>query len=194
MKKLNPSTRKGFTLIEVILVLVLVLVVSSISLPYFAGSLRGSKLRTAAQTISRMAKYGRNMAIMREETLTMVLNNETMEVYLGGETIQTNSAADGELDQDVLKRLGYTDDGGGGSDSIDVEKEVHRFLPDDLTVRTFEKDWELDEKTYENLYLIRYYPNGQCDWFELELEDKRGMIVKLKNDPISGKVTSEFVQ
>ena len=68
--------RAGFTLLEVVMAMILLAIISSISIPYFAGSFRGIKLRSAARTIERMSRYGRNMAIMREETLTMVLNNK----------------------------------------------------------------------------------------------------------------------
>ncbi len=179
---------------EVILVLVLVVVISGISLPYFAGSFRGTQLRTASRTITRMAKYARSMAIMREETLMVVLNHETMEVFLGGTPSVSTNTADGELDQDVLKRLGYVDGENEDDSTGGIEKEVHRFLPDGLTVRDFEKAWTEEDDEYEDLYRIRFFPNGQCDWFTIELEDSRGMAVKLENDPISGKIISEFTQ
>jgi len=150
-------------------------------------------LRIAARTVSRMARYARSMAIMREQTMTVVLNHETMEIFLGGTEQASTNAADGELDQDVLKRLGYVD-GDTGSDHAEIEKEVHRFLPEDLEVADFEKDWIEDEEEYEDFYLIHYYPDGQSDWFILELEDQRGLGVKLENDPISGKIRSEFTQ
>jgi hypothetical protein len=179
---------------EVILVLVVVVIISGISLPYFAGTFKGTQLRTASRTISRMARYARSMAIMRETTLTVVLNHETMEMFLGESTKTKTSEADGKLDQDVLKRLGYVEDGGSGSDAASIDREVQRALPDQLTVRNFEKEWTEDDDQYEDLYLINYYPNGQCDWFTLELEDQRGSGVKLENDPISGKIRSEFIQ
>ena len=74
----------GFTLIEVILVLVVVVIIAGIAVPYFAGSYRGIKLRSSSRTINRMARYARSMAIMREETLTVAINHETMEIFLGG--------------------------------------------------------------------------------------------------------------
>lgn len=178
---------------EVILVLVLVVVLSGISLPYFAGTFKGTKLRSAARTVNRMAKYARNMAIMRDETLTIALNPETKEIWLGGSTGTSTNEADGELDQDVLKRLGYVDDD-GSSETAGIEKEIHRFLPDGLSVREFRKDWTEDDDPYPDLHLVRYYPNGQCEWFLLELEDKHGVGVRLENDPISGKIRSEFTQ
>ena len=186
------NRRAGFTLIEIILVAVVITIISGIAFPYFAGSYKGNKLRLSARTISRMARYARSMSIMREKPLTVVLNHETMEVYLGEYEAQTDTS-DGELDQDVLKRLGYTDDE-GSSETGGIEKEVHKFLPDGLTVKRFEKDRTEEDDQYEDLYMIRFFPNGQCDWFELELEDNRGIGIRLENDPISGKVKSEFMQ
>jgi len=188
------SEKQGFTLMEVILVLVVMLIISGIALPHFAGTFKGSQLRTSARTIERMSKYARSMAIMREETLTIALNHETMEIFLGGEPSVSENVADGELDQDVLKRLGYTDDDESDSQSGGIEKEVHRFLPDELTVRDFQKERTDEDDEYEDLYMIRFFPNGQCEGFKLELEDSKGMGIKIENDPISGKIRSEFVQ
>ena len=184
----------GFTLIEVILVLVVITIISGIALPYFAGSFRGIQLRSTARTVNRMARYARSMAIMREERFTVALNHETMEIFLGGAYAAPTNAADGEMDQDVLKRLGYVDGDEGGSSTAGIDKEVFRFLPDSLTVRDFNKDRTDEDDQYDDLYLINFYPNGQCDWFVLEFEDKKGMVVKLENDPISGKIISEFIQ
>ncbi len=184
----------GFTLIEVILVLVVVVIIAGIAVPYFAGSYRGIKLRSSSRTINRMARYARSMAIMREETLTVAINHETMEIFLGGVPAAATNEADGELDQGVLKRLGYVDGDEESSSPAGIEKEVHRFLPDGLTVRDFNKDWTDEDDEHPDFYLINFYPNGQCDWFELELEDNRGKGVQLENDPISGKITFEFTQ
>lgn len=188
----RPS-KHGFTLIEVVLVVVITLIISAISLPYFAGAYKGTKLRSAARTITRMAHYARGTAIMREKTVYLVLNHETMDVYLGTKDKPKNNGADGELDQDVLKRLGYTD-GKVSQESLGIEKEIHHLLPEGLTVRNFDKEWTDEDDSYQDFHVVHYYPNGQSDWFELELEDKRGTSVKLENDPVSGKVTSEFMQ
>ncbi len=192
--KVNPARRRaGFTLIEVILVVVISLILMGVALPHFAHTYKGSKLRSATRTVSRMARYARSMAIMRETKMSLVLNHETMEIYLGGPSQTSTNEADGELDQEVLKRLGYVAGETSGGD-IGVEKEIHRFLPEGIEVADFEKDWLEDEEEYEDLYLIHYYPNGQSDWFILEFEDQHGLGTKLENDPISGKIHSEFTQ
>ncbi len=190
----GKGRRSGFTLMELILVLVLVVVISGIALPYFAGSYKGTKLRSAARTIDRMARYARSMAIMRDKTLTLALNHETMELFLGSASQTATNAADGELDQDVLKRLGWVEGEAQAPETAGIDKEVHRFLPDGLSVRDFKKEWNEEDEPYETLHLVRFYPNGQCEWFLLELEDSRGSGVKIENDPVSGKIVSEFTQ
>ncbi|VGO12969.1 hypothetical protein PDESU_01523 [Pontiella desulfatans] len=184
----------GFTLMEVILVMVIIVVISGISLPYFASSFRGSQLRTAARTINRMAKYARSMAIMREETMTVALNRDTMEIFLGGYLASATNSADGEIDQDVLKRLGYVDGDDSSGSTGGIDKEVHRFLSDGLSVKDFDKEWTDEDDETPDLHLVRFYPNGQCEWFKLELADSNGDGVLLEIDPISGKMTSEFIQ
>ncbi|RKX36739.1 MAG: hypothetical protein DRP64_18190 [Verrucomicrobia bacterium] len=187
------SGKQGFTLIEVILVVVISLILLGVAMPHFAHAYKGTKLRIAARTVGRMTRYARSMAIMRETTMTVVLNHDTMEIFLGGSTRSSTNSADGELDQDVFKRLGYVE-GEASSDNAGIEKEVHRYLPEGIEVADFEKDWFEDDEEYEDLYLIHYYPDGQSDWFILEFEDRRGLGVKLENDPISGKIRSEFLQ
>ena len=178
---------------ELILVLVLVVVISGIALPYFSGSYKGSKLRSSARTVDRLARYARSMAIMREKTLTLALNPETMELFLGEPAQTATNAADGELDQDVLKRLGYVKGEKEADATAGLDKEIHRFLPDGIVVRDFKKEWD-EEEDDESFHLVRFYPNGQCDEFVLELEDSRGLGVKIENDPVSGKIYSEFTQ
>ena len=185
--------KQGFTLIEVILVVVISLILMGVSLPYFAHAYKGSKLRSAARTVNRMARYARSMAIMRETTMGIALNPDTREISLGAVSQASTNAADGELDQDVLKRLGYVD-GEGSSDQADLDKELHRFLPEGLEVANFEKEWNEEDDPSESLHVIYYYANGQSEWFILEIEDTRGSGVKLENDPISGKIKFEFIQ
>lgn len=190
----SPS---GFTLIEIILVVVISLILLGVALPNFSHTYKGAKLRTAARTVDRMGRYARSTAIMREETMVLVLNHETMELYLGAETAASTTstnAADGELDQDVLKRLGYVEGDDSSGDAGGIEKEIHRFLPEGLEVADFEQEARDENEFYEDLYLIRYYSNGRSDWFILKLEDQRGLGVKLENDSISGKIRSEFTQ
>lgn len=169
---------------------VIALILMSVSLPHFAQTYKGSRLRSAARTINRMTRYARNMAIMRDTTMTVVLDRDSREIYLGSTAQASTNAADGELDQDVLKRLGYVE--GEASADLGIEKEIHRYLPEGVDIDDFEKDWYEEDPVYEDLYFFRCYADGQMDWFYLKLKDRSGLGVEMENDPISGKVLSEF--
>lgn len=186
------SMRGGFTLIEVILVVVITIVLLGVSLPHFASTFKGSQLRSAARTIVRMGRYARGTAILRNQTMTLVIDGETREIYLGGPAQTTNSTADAKIDQAVLKRLGYVD--GASPEDLGIEKEVRRFLPDSVDVTDFEKEWSENDPQYENIYVIRYYSDGRSDGFRIELDSNRGLLMELESDPVSGRISAELRQ
>lgn len=191
----RPNARRsGFTLIEVVLVLVLIIIISSISLPFFSNTLKGLQLKTSARTIRRAVSYARGMAIMREEVMTLALDPDTMEIFGGGFLAAQTNSTDGVIDQDVLKRLGYKDGDESSPSTGGIDKEIHYRLPEHLTVKNFDKDWTEADDEYPDLYLVRFFPNGQCEWFKLELEDNKGDGILLEIDPVSGKMNSEFTQ
>ena len=191
-KRKTSHRRTGFTLIEVILVVVITVILLGVSLPHFSSAFRSSELRSTARTLNRMGRYARGTAILRNQTMTLVIDGNSREIYLGGPAQTTNSAADGELDQEVLKRLGYIE--GDAPIDLGVEKEIRRFLPESVEVADFEKEWSEKDPKYEDLYVIRYYSDGRIDWFRIELDSNRGLMMELESDPISGKLSAELRQ
>ena len=99
----RKQSKAGFTLIEVILVAVIIVLIGGIAIPNLSGSYRGAKLRSAASNIERIGRYGRGMSILREEPLTMVIDTERQLIYLGAAKQTATETSDGELDQEVLK-------------------------------------------------------------------------------------------
>lgn len=191
--QMRNKAKAAFTLIEVILVAVVITILTAITIPNYASSLKGSKLRTSSRTIQKMARYARSMAITREKTITIAINPQTLEIYLGQSIEDKSNQTDGVLDQGSLKRLGYIDDESTTeTNSGNITKEVHKFLPKGITIDHFQKRDSSDLST--DVHLIHFYKNGQCDSVKLKLADNRNMGVELEIDPISGKITSEFTQ
>ncbi|MCF7848483.1 MAG: prepilin-type N-terminal cleavage/methylation domain-containing protein [Kiritimatiellales bacterium] len=176
----SSSLRPGFTLIEIVLVLVIVLIISGISLPFFAQSYRGTKLRVASRTLAKTAMYARNMAILRGKTHTLVLSETRIEIIAEATPSEEPEAAEApEVEEDVEAR--------------DPNQQLHRNLPDGIRIAEFETETE-EEPGEEGVHYINYYPNGMSDAFRLVFEDPQGLTVEMFSDPISGKVTFEFVQ
>lgn len=178
----------GFTLIEVVLVVVIIAILSGIAIPYYAGTLRGMKLRTSARLVTRAALFARGQAILRETTMRIEIDPDTMKIRLGEIPAAAPDSTDGKLDQAVLERLGYIDK---PTSPALVQPEFEKKFPDHLAISDFRND---SRETDGLLLQIDFYPNGQCDAFHMELEDDRGTRLKLKNDPITAKVHSELTQ
>lgn len=74
--------RGGFTLVEVLLVVTILLILSAVAVPALSKSVRGNRLRVAASTIVQAGRYARSMAILtqQEMLLTFDLDSATVRV------------------------------------------------------------------------------------------------------------------
>jgi len=67
----GPLPSRAFTLIEVMLVLAIIAVLTAVTMPQFVRSIRGQRLRAAAQTVVMAGRYARTMAIVRQQGLRL---------------------------------------------------------------------------------------------------------------------------
>ena len=187
----RSESTSGFTLIEVILVLVVIVIISGIALPNISGSYGNAKLRNAASNIERLSRYARGMAILREQNLAMVIDTEKQLIYIGAEKKIASNESDGELDQDILKRLGYIDEATEEHD-IKIEKEISRSLPNGLNIDYVEVEGTVLDQV-NILYVFEFYSNGQCDDFKIIINDQKDRSIQIYSDPVSGKVRSQYM-
>ena len=66
----------GFTLIEVLLVLVLLGILATIAAPSVRGMLSGGDLRTAARELAAAERYARSMSLLNQSPVDLVLHLE----------------------------------------------------------------------------------------------------------------------
>ena len=184
------ATKKGFTLIEVILVAVVIAILAGISLPNVAQSLRGAKLKTTANTIERMARYARGMAIIHDQTMTILIDPASKRIY-AGELKTESDQADGQLDQAVLTRLGYTEENPPNKERINIR--MQRALEPDIEIDAFTLEASSQPWDRDTVCVIEFYPSGQCEAFTLELIDAKARKLHVSSDPITGKVRSRYL-
>ena len=63
--------KPGFTLIELVLVLVILGVVTAVTVPAVVSSIRGNRLRVASRTVIRMGRYARSMAVLKQQPIAV---------------------------------------------------------------------------------------------------------------------------
>jgi hypothetical protein len=71
-----------------------------------------------------------------------------------------------------------------------AEPQVSRKLPDDIKISAFENLAEPDRSPSANR-IVRYYPTGMNDGFELTLSDGDSRRSTITCNPITGKTTVE---
>jgi hypothetical protein len=179
-------------LIEIILVVVILVIILGVAIPHFVSATRSARIRSSTRMISRMSRYTRSMAITREQTMCLVFDLNTMSIIMGPEaqTVSTNTA-DGEIDQDVLKRLGYVKEDSDSAASS-IQKEMERKLPEGIKMVNFEKK-ESENEALGRSTTIRYFSDGESESFSLKLQDERGLGAELESDPITAKVHSKLL-
>jgi type II secretion system protein H len=159
----NTPLSRGFTLIEILLVVVIILIATTIAVPRFSGTLKSTQMTTAVRSTIRTARYARSMAILRQEICTLRFKEHQLELSCGEPgNGETNSAG----------------------------SQISRKLPDDIKIIAFENLAEQDRSPSADR-IVRYYPTGMNDGFELTLSDGGARRSTITCNPISGKTTVE---
>jgi type II secretion system protein H len=84
----DDNARKGFTLIEVLLVLAILAVATAVTTPYLVHSIRGNRLRTAARDVVMAGRYARSMAVVRQEELALTFDLDGARISVGDELVR----------------------------------------------------------------------------------------------------------
>jgi general secretion pathway protein H len=78
----------GFTLIEVMLVVVIILIAAGVVVPKFKGTFKSTQMTDATRSTIRIARYARSVSILKQETCTLRFETNRIMLVCG-----TNSAS-----------------------------------------------------------------------------------------------------
>jgi len=88
MKKCIPSKfdipcsifcgSRGFTLIEIMLVAVIILIATAVAAPVFRGTFKSTQMTDAARSTVRMARFARSLSILKQSDCTLTFKEDQM--------------------------------------------------------------------------------------------------------------------
>lgn len=184
-KRRRRVGREGFTLLEILLVVVIVGIAAAVAVPTFARSFRGAKVRASTRTVLGMHRNAQTKAVLGQRYMALLFDERkgTLELVEQG-------APDPKKDS-FFGAVG----GGGGMGEVTTGADAAtdpsspaptsqsvRRLEEGVGILSFRGGRELDE-----LHYVNYYPNGMCEAFEIEIGDDQGRTARIQVDAVTGK-------
>ena len=69
---------RGFTLIEIMLVVVIILIASAVAAPIFRGTFQSTQMTDAVRSTVRMARFARSLSILKQSDCTLTFKEDQM--------------------------------------------------------------------------------------------------------------------
>ena len=172
--------RAGFTLVEILLVVVIVGISSAVAFPLFAKSFRGARLRLSGRTVVMMHRNAQARAVLGSCYAALFFDDRknTIELFT-----QADSAAEKDAFFDTL----------GGAPSSAPSSSAPAATPQTQLLRPLEDTVRIDSFSggddIDGIHVVQYYPSGMCQKWSLVLADDENRRLSIEVDPVTGKAT-----
>ncbi len=166
----------GFTLLELIVVLVIVGLVSAMAAPRLVGSLTKAHMRTSVQKIASALRYARSQAVSEKKTYFAVFDVEKNGCFIEPEKTEKKDDpyAEAEAKAALTEKAS--------------EKESDRkayLLPETVKI---EKGVIGEEEVESESFRLEFYPAGNSSGGEVVLVDEKENRFRIVVDPVTGIV------
>jgi general secretion pathway protein H len=160
---------KGFSLLELLIVLVIIAVMSAFIGPKLGGSMSNMNLKTACKRISASLRYARSQATVNMMPFVALFDLDKGRMSI----IQVQRTPDTEKERNDS----------GDSAGLIFSKPYN--LPDGVRIkRGVLGETEVEEGMFE----IVFFPNGSSTGGEVFFSNERGRLYKVSVDLITGTV------
>ena len=204
--------RRGFTLIELVVVIALLAILFSVMAPPFFRSLGWARMSGSARALVSMAKFARFHAIMHGRPVFLAIDMVDNRFSLGadppeGVVFAWMAGGDASWGDDSGYRWGGADglgdpwdpvpvaagdgyggdpDAGNGSGFLSGLAAIPPYdVPSQVRLDTF--TFAESERLDADRAAVVFLPDGTCQEFTLILEDHRGRRLEVWFDPLTGQ-------
>jgi prepilin-type N-terminal cleavage/methylation domain-containing protein len=188
--------RHAFTLIELLMVIVIMMLAAAMAVPSFIRSYRGAKLRASARAVVMSHRYARGMAVLKQVHVAALFDAKKNTIEIVSVTdesaVRHHDKVFEERDKQAAEEAGATpgEEIKPAVQASGVVQELVRPLADGVKIARFESEKVEQEK--DGIYWVNYYRNGMCDPYSIELRDEHNRSATLTVDPLSGKAKVEY--
>ena len=195
--------QRGFTLIELLLVVTIFVLISGMVAPMFVSSFAGAKLRTSVRSVAMAHKYARNMAVLRQRPVALVVNtahNSLEVVFLTGRESENFSElaaviADDDADgiPDAMTTTNLVDGSTNAEGQVEdkATTDMLRVLEPGITIANFDTQRPPGDDPNAPTFVV-YSPSGLCDGFTMRLQDERGHTAEITADQLTGQMDVQY--
>lgn len=183
--------RFGFTLVEMLLVIVIIAVVTAVSVPSFVKSMRGNRRRTAARTVIAAGRYARSMAVLHQRSMALTFDLEAGSLTVAGEMPPSKSGTEDVAEGAGKEASPMNEPLVSASDerpaaAAGVADTLTRVL-DQITIDYVEP---ADAgRCLEGSCSVVYQSNGRCTPYEIRLVDDTGVGMVISVDALASALT-----
>jgi type II secretory pathway pseudopilin PulG len=184
----RPGARvSGFTLMELLLVVVIIMIASGLAIPRMVRSYKGAKLRSSMRTVVMTSRYARGVAVLKQKHMAILFDQAKNSL----EVVSVSSALGrDERSQFLDQRAAGPGGAPGEPPPFQVSSELVRPLADGIKIAEVKVGSK--EQEYDGIYWVNFYPNGMCDRFWIRLTDEERKSATATIDPLSGAPKVEY--
>jgi type II secretion system protein H len=193
-----PRRLRGFTLIEMLLVMAVIAIVTAVTVPNFVRSIRGNRLRVAMRTMVMAGRYARSMAVMRQVNMAVDVNIADAEIVIRQVGTRPPAAAEEPADDYALSisagngsvTMGGAGAGDGeapGAPAVADDVELTRKL-DRVRIQSVRIQGEESDRT-DGVCRLVYRNNGTCTPYAVTLIDENDVEVTIEVDALASATT-----
>ena len=191
MRKTGVQSR-GFSLIELILVMAVIAIASVVVVPQFFRSMRGNRLRSAARSVIVSGRYARSMALLKQQVMVMEFDIPGSTVTVRPARVNTNTPALTEDDDNEARMALTAPETGPAVLTDDVNAEVEgtgnvelKRVLDRVNIVSIEVDGaEMFEE--DAVVAVQYSNNGRCTPYAVLIKDEFDAAIRIEVDQLAG--------